>query len=282
MSIRIEVIILSEPEKKAEELSSEKKLLYKTKMGGKIAYITINNPKKMNAIDLDMCKQLLNFLDEAEKDSKVKCVVIKSVGERIFSAGWDLGMFKNFKAETLDDLLTYGADISRTIYFLKKPVIMQIQAPVIGLGTIMSWAADFRFVADKPDLYFYLPELELGIFPATGPTFGAVNLLGIQRARDMLLGLKKMKIKDIEDVITVVPAEELDKEVKKFARQLTNVSANLLYTTKTALNIMGKRFARKCYDLENDMARYFFKNAGIENPEDQNDFLQKMWEKYGN
>ena len=83
----------------SESISSEP-VLYKVKIG--IAYITLNT--KMNTINMDTARKIVQLLTEADKNPKVKVVVLNSIGDRVFSAGFDLAMFQQgFSDKILDD-----------------------------------------------------------------------------------------------------------------------------------------------------------------------------------
>ncbi|MHA1341410.1 MAG: enoyl-CoA hydratase/isomerase family protein [Promethearchaeota archaeon] len=266
----------------------EEKVLFK--QIGKVAYITLNNPKKMNAIEKPMVDRILKLLKEVDQNEKVNCVVINSTGDRVFCSGWDLNIFKEVSQENIDFLLNIGATISRTIFFLKKPVIVAIQGPAVGMGTIISLAADFRIVAKKDNIFFQLPELEVGpgIPPATGPTFGSVVTLGLARAKDMLLTARKVSLTEFDKwgLITEIvdPPEELARVVKKFARNLAKKSGKLLSLTKHCSNIIAAEMAKEAWELENEMAYYYF-NLIMKNykqsEQSLDEFLRHLWEKYG-
>lgn len=269
----------------APELTPEEKVQYKEI--GKVGYMTLNNPKKRNAIDMPMVFRILDILKQVDADPKIKCLVIKSTGDQTFCAGWDLAMFAQVSQNTIDNLLNIGATISRTIYFLKKPVIMQIQGPAVGMGTIMSLVADFRICAKRDDLFFQLPELDLGpgIPAATGPTVGAVNLLGVARAKDMLLTGRKVPLAEFDKwgVVTQIvdPPTELEEEVKKFARKLSSKSGQLLAFTKQTINMMSLPAAKECWELENEMARFYFDGMMGKQQGNEDEFIKHLWTKYG-
>ena len=264
----------------SESISSEP-VLYKVKMG--IAYITLNT--KMNTINMDTARKIVQLLTEADKNPKVKVVVLNSIGDKVFSAGFDLTMFQQgFSDKIMDDLLLYGRDISRAIYFLKKPVISQIQGSAIGMGCIMALASDFRFVANKEGLFFRLPEIDIQIFPATGPTAMAVNILGVSHAKDMLITGRKVFLDEFDRwgaITKICEPENLASEVKKFARELAQKNKTLLHMIKPAINIMTFKEAKDWFDFENEMAKSYF--AGILNKDefDLDNLISKMWEKYG-
>jgi enoyl-CoA hydratase/carnithine racemase len=264
--------------KQDEKLSLERK--------GKIAYITINNPKKKNAIEVPMIYKFLEFLDEVDADPKVRCLVIRSTGDDVFSAGWDLAMFESVDQKNIDILLNDGARISKKIHFLKKPVIMQIQGPAVGTGTIMTLLADVRIVANKKNIFFQLPELIIGpgIFPATGPTIGAVKLLGNARAKDMLFTGRRVSLEEFNSwgVINQIvdPPEDLPNVVKGYAKELSRKSLEILALTKNAINTMSTRLANEFYNLENDYAEYYFAGLKGEPRVGLDEFLRKMTKKY--
>jgi enoyl-CoA hydratase/carnithine racemase len=276
---------MTEQNAPAPELTPEEKVQYKDI--GKVGFMTLNNPKKRNAIDMSMVARILDILKQVDNDPKIKCLVIKSTGDQTFCAGWDLTMFQQVNQTLIDNLLNIGATISRTIYFLKKPVIMQIQGPAVGMGSIMSLVADFRICAKRDDLFFQLPELDLGpgIPAATGPTVGAVNLLGVAHAKDMLLTGRKISLAEFDKwgVVTQIvdPATELDEEVKKFARKLSSKNGNLLTFTKQTINMMSLPTAKECWELENEMARFHFDGMMGKPQGDFDEFLKHLWAKYG-
>ncbi|MBD3353670.1 MAG: hypothetical protein GF364_19455 [Candidatus Lokiarchaeota archaeon] len=276
---------MTENKDESKELTAEEKVQYKKV--GKVGYLTLNNPDKRNAIDMPMVHRILSLLDEIDKNPKIRCLVINSIGDKSFSAGWDLAMFSDVSEKTIDNLLQIGAKISRKIFFLKKPVIVQVQGPAVGMGTIMSLAADFRIVADRDDIFFQLPEINIGpgIPPATGPTVGAVSLLGIAHAKDMLLTGRKVSLEEFDSwgAVTkiVSPPDKLKKVVKKYARKLSLKAPSLLYLSKTAINIMGNRIAKECWELENEMAYHYFNGMLNKDVKEDDEFIKDLWEKYG-
>ncbi len=261
----------------------EEKLLLEKKR--KVAYITINNPRKKNAVEVPMIYTFLDYLDEVDNDPRIRCLIIKSAGNDVFSAGWDLAMFKPGKTDSIDILLKDGARISKKIHLMKKPVIVQIQGSAVGTGTIISLAADFRFVAKKKDLFFQLPELIIGpgIFPATGPTVGAVKVLGNARAKDMLLTGRRVPLEEFNSwgaISRIVdPPEDLTETVNTFAKELSKKPAELLFLTKSAINIMSMKI-NEFYNLENEMGRYYFDGLQGKDRMDLNQFLEKTNKKY--
>lgn len=269
-----------------EERSATDMVLYNEK--GKIAYITFNRPDKLNAMNIPCLKRILELIQQADADAKIKVLVFNSEG-RMFSAGYDLSIFKMpVSAEDISSFLDVAATISKSIRMLRKPVIAEIQGAAIGFGCITAFAADFRFVANKDsegkEPYFYLPELGIGITPASGPTTLPLILLGGTRAKEMLLGDRRIYASEMDKwgaITQICEPDDLKKEVKKFARSLAEKDTTLLYSTKTALTIMEKRFIDDCYSLERDLAVNWAKNLETKDTSMLDEFLKNMWKKYG-
>jgi enoyl-CoA hydratase/carnithine racemase len=261
-------------------------VLYKEK--GKIAYITFNRPEKLNAMNLPCLKRILDLIRQVDADPKLKVLIINSEG-RLFSAGYDLSIFKMpITQEDLFSFLDVAETITKTVRMLKKPVIAEIQGSAIGFGCITAFAADFRFVANEDsegkEPYFYLPELGIGITPASGPTTLPLILLGGTRAKEMLLGDRRIPVSEMDKwgaITQICETDDLKKQVKKYARSLAEKDTTLLFSTKTALTIMEKRFIEDCYNMERDLARNWVKNLETKDTSNLDAFLKSMWEKYG-
>ncbi len=265
-------------------VSPEDKILYETKSGGRIAYITLNNPSRANAIDKEMVPRLLAVLKDADQDTKVKVVVIKSAGNRSFCTGWDLSMLTKLTPEMMTFVLTQCREVTRTIAFLKKPVVAQMQGSATGAGCVISLAADFRIVAKKEGLFFLFPEMDLGAPGATGVTVQSIAALGLSRSKRMMLAAEKISLDTMNQwglISKVVEPEKLDEEVKKFCRGLIDKNPVLLCTQKVICNIMGIGPMKPFYDMENEVAEYVFARLGQEHPADLDFFLKGLWAKYG-
>ncbi len=249
----------------------------------KVAFITVNT--KMNTFNFPTVNKFVEILQAAEKNPKVRVVVIKTAGTKIFSAGFDLSIFKEGINETvINNLLQQGGAISRLIFFMTKPVITQIQASAIGMGCILALSSDFRFVARKSELFFHLPEIDIGIFPATGPTAMAVHVLGAAHAKDMLLTGRKIYLEEFDrwgGITRVCDLDTLDEDVKEFAKNLAKKPRNLLQTIKPSVNMMAYRHALECYSLEDDMTRYNLAKITGETDIPLEDFVREQWKKYG-
>ncbi|MBD3254082.1 MAG: hypothetical protein GF383_03275, partial [Candidatus Lokiarchaeota archaeon] len=115
-------------------------------------------------------------------------------------------------------------------------------------------------------------------------TVGAVKLLGNARAKDMLFTGRRVSLGEFNSwgVVNqiVEPPADLPNAVKSFAKDLSKKSTELLALTKRAINVMSLRLAEEFYNLENDMAQYYFNGLKGEERIELDEIIEKITKKY--
>jgi len=155
-----------------------------------VAWITLNRPHAMNAINDDVRSQLPAALRAADADAEVRVIVIKGAGERAFCAGADIKGFTEaptpakYRANRLQGAWVDAIDET------KKPLIASIHGFCLGGGLEMALACDIRIAAD--DASFALPEVSRGTLPGAGGTQRLSRMIGMGRALDMLLSAERI------------------------------------------------------------------------------------------
>lgn len=244
----------------------------------KIAFITIST--KMNIFTLEIAKEITNFLQKVETDPKVKVIVFKTIGTRIFSAGWDLTLFQNnLSPQKIQDILEIGSALTQTIINCPKPTIAQIQGSVIGYGCILSMACDFRIVADREDLFFQLPELSLGIYPGTGATAAPLKTLGMIHTQEMLLTGNKISLKKMEKwggITEIVTLENLDNFTKDYAKKIAKGDLNMIILLQKSLPILKEVANDHLLEIEKKVSYYYFNSVFKKDSRKLNEFLHDM------
>ena len=151
-------------------------------------------------------------------------------------------------------LLHYGDGINRTMIECKKPIVTQVQGVAAGWGCIICCSSDFVIAADNPEIYFSLPEIDVGMFPATGDLMLACTRFGFNLAKKMLLIPQKISLETAvqKDFVTeTVPIEELDKHTFEFCRSLVKKFSGILYLSKAVLNKIHYQQIEQYFDWEN-------------------------------
>lgn len=199
----------------------------------KTATITLNNPEKMNTLNFIARSQLSNIFDILNADSDVRVIVIRGAGEKAFSSGGNIKQFMEQHPEELSKLHQNVAAPERS----PKPVIAQLQGYTFGVGLEIAMACDFRVASESTLLA--LPEIRLGMIPGSGGTQRISRIVGIGRAKDMIMRARRIPASEALGwglLTTVVPQEGLEKAVSDLAREMLSFSPLALRVLKSVLN----------------------------------------------
>ncbi len=256
-------------------------ILYEPK--GRIATITINRPDKANACNVPMLKSIYQNLIDADEDEKVKCILIKSTGQRFFSAGYDLKEIQG-SPEKVAQITEWGRKVNETIVLMKKPVITQIQGIAIGFGVMVILASDLRIFADRTadELYLRLPELAISAFPQTGATLLPLLGLGLAYAKNLLFTTDKFGVKELQNInfpTRIFPLDQLDIETLNFAKEIVKYQTKFIFFTKTMLTIMNKAYIKSCFDLEDECGKAAY-DTRKKTMKELDDFIKGLHENY--
>ncbi|RME43709.1 MAG: 2-(1,2-epoxy-1,2-dihydrophenyl)acetyl-CoA isomerase [Chloroflexi bacterium] len=206
-----------------------------------VAVITLNRPKKLNALTLAMLQALNRLLEEAEYNEAVRAVVITGAG-RGFSAGQDLTEMREreeagepgVSAEYMEQ--TYHP-IIRRIRRMEKPVIGGINGVAAGAGASLALACDLRIASENAS--FIQSFVNVGLIPDSGSTFFLPRLVGMARAMELAFTGRRVSAEEAERiglVNRVVPHNELMDATMALARQLAQGPTKVIGMTKRALN----------------------------------------------
>ena len=212
-------------------------VLYKT--DEKVGIITLNRADKLNAISAELRQGLTGAFAEADADPSTSVVLLRAEG-RSFCAGFDIGA----KPDGADDWrrnpvaahahLQPELEFQMTPWLMKKPVIASVQGHVLGGGCELVMLCDMTIAADNAT--FGEPEVR---FSAVGPAIVMPMIIGYKKARELLYFGDQIDAQEalrLGMVNRVVPLAELREASLKFAKRLSLISPEALYTTKRAVN----------------------------------------------
>ncbi|WP_026840027.1 enoyl-CoA hydratase/isomerase family protein [Citrifermentans bremense] len=203
----------------------------------RVLTISLNRPPT-NPLSRGFGEELLKAFTEAEGMDDVNVVVITSALEKAFIAGADIkemSAMGQAESEAFSKLLQ---DANNTLDRMKKVVIAAINGHALGGGCELAMACDYRFMAAGKAL-IGLPEAGLGIVPGAGGTQRLPRLVGLAKAKDILLWGKVMGPDEalaIGLVDRVIPAESFLDEVMEFAHRLASGAGKALGFIKVAVN----------------------------------------------
>lgn len=154
------------------------------KQEGNVASVTIQSPPA-NALSSGILQDLSTVLDEIEKDSSIKAVVLRGEG-KFFSAGADIKEFTTLQGESdYAGLAKKGQDLFNRIETFHVPVIASIHGAALGGGLELAMSCHVRVVTKNAKLG--LPELNLGIIPGFAGTQRLPRYVGLPKAYEMVL-----------------------------------------------------------------------------------------------
>jgi enoyl-CoA hydratase len=151
-----------------------------------LGIITINRPKKLNALNKATISELHLAFDSFNKDSNTKVIVITGSGDKAFVAGADISEFANFTVSQGAELARNGQkELFDFVANLSTPVIAAINGFALGGGLELAMAAHFRIASENAKMG--LPEVSLGVIPGYGGTQRLPQLIGKGKAMEMIM-----------------------------------------------------------------------------------------------
>lgn len=222
------------------------KVLYEKR--GPIAYVTLNRPEKLNAIDPDVNERLREIWTDFRDDDDVRLAILTGSGEKAFCAGADLstmvGHWTGAGPGLGRDALPKGfaGGITRGLHRTKKPVIAALNGHVIGGGLELALACDIRIAVDHATFGSF--ELRRGMHPADGGIVRLVNICGAGIALELELTgepIDAQRALQCNLVSKVVPADELMATAEWYASKILRNPQGAVESAKdTILEVIGR------------------------------------------
>src|SRR6266403_2327457 len=150
-----------------------------------IAYVTVNRPKVLNALNMATMEELRSSFHDIKNDVATRVVIFTGAGEKAFIAGADIGELSQHDAVSGKEYTHRGQSVLNLIENLGKPVIACINGFALGGGCELALACTMRLASDNAKLG--QPEVKLGIIPGYGGTQRLPRLVGKGLAMQMVL-----------------------------------------------------------------------------------------------
>ncbi|MFD0993955.1 enoyl-CoA hydratase/isomerase family protein [Tenacibaculum geojense] len=203
-----------------------------------LATITINRPKKLNALNKATIEELHEGFKTLDADADVKVILITGSGEKAFVAGADISEFSNFSVEEGGKLAAKGQEILFDfVENLNTPVIALVNGFALGGGLELAMACHFRIATDNARMG--LPETSLGVIPGYGGTQRLPQLIGKGKAMELIMTagmISAEEAKSLGLVNYVVSQEELLPLATKIAGKIMNNSSVAISKAIKAVN----------------------------------------------
>lgn len=193
---------------------------------GFTALLTIDRPKKLNALNKETITELHRAFAILEEDRDIRVIIITGSGEKAFVAGADISEFASYSVAEGEQLATEGQQLLfNFVESLSTPVIAAVNGFALGGGLELAMSCHFRIASDNARMG--LPEVSLGVIPGYGGTQRLPQLVGKGKAMEMIMtgGMIDANTASQYGLVNhVVEQEELLPLCKKIAGKIANNS----------------------------------------------------------
>jgi len=152
---------------------------------GPIAYVTLNRPKVMNALNQAVFAELKAVFEDVRDDADVQAVILTGAGDKAFAAGADISEMSNYTAVQAEAATRRAQEVTELIENLGKPVIAAVNGFALGGGCELTMACTIRIASEGAK--FGQPEVKIGVMPGAGGTQRLPRLVGKGRALQLIL-----------------------------------------------------------------------------------------------
>jgi enoyl-CoA hydratase len=223
-----------------------------TRIEGRVALITLNRPKALNALNLQVMSELTTALAAFDQDAAIGCMVITG-SQRAFAAGADI---KEMQPQSAADMMAAdwfgGWD---AVARVRTPIIAAVSGFALGGGCELAMMADFILASETAQ--FGQPEIKLGVIPGMGGSQRLTRAIGKAKAMEMCLTGRMMGAAEAERaglVARVVPDSDLLSDALATAATIASMSLPAARLAKEAVNrafeltlAEGVRFERRAF-----------------------------------
>jgi enoyl-CoA hydratase len=246
--------------------------LYEKK--GAVAYITLNRPQVLNALNQRTWEELRAAFEDARDDAEVRGIIVTGAGDKAFAAGADISELAKATAVEAEKSSSYGQEVLNLVESLGKPVIASVNGFALGGGCETAMACTIRVASENAK--FGVPEVTLGLIPGCGGTQRLPRLVGKGRALQLILSGGMIGADEayrIGLVNEVVPAADL---ISRAEAILKPILANAPLSVKFALEAVNNGLNTTVTEGLALEASYFGLCAGTEDKKEGTEaFLQK-------
>ncbi|HZQ25881.1 MAG TPA: enoyl-CoA hydratase-related protein [Terriglobales bacterium] len=203
-----------------------------------IAYVTVNRPKVLNALNMATMEELRSAFHDIKNDPSIRVVILTGSGEKAFIAGADIGELAKHDAVFGKEYTHRGQSVLNLIENLGKPVVACVNGFALGGGCEIAMACTMRLASENAKLG--QPEVKLGIIPGYGGTQRLPRLVGKGIAMQLLLSGEMISAPEahrIGLVNEVMPVAELVPRAEAIAQK---IMANAPLAVQYAMEAVNK------------------------------------------
>jgi enoyl-CoA hydratase len=246
-----------------------------------VAYVTLNNPAKHNAISLAMFDRVRQLMEELGNDPSVRVVVLRGAGNKAFAAGADLSEFEKQRS-TPEEIAAYVARSEpgyASVYNCPKPTIAMIQGWCVGGGFAMAAACDLRICNDVA--LFCNPTAKVAVGWGASGIRRVLDIIGPTYTKEMVFTGKNYNAQQAERmgfVSAIFPAAEFEQAARDYILHITTLAP----LSQSAVKQTVRELLKDARDRDDDLCHRLYMQCytSADYAEGHRAFMQKRKPEY--
>jgi len=229
---------------------------------GHVAYVTVNNPERRNAISVDMWEAIPAVLSRYESDAEVRVIVLSGAGDKAFVSGADISQFEKERssADAVQRYEELAEGAAARLQDCDKPLIAMIRGYCLGGGLNIAVLCDLRIASD--DARFGIPAAKMGLGYRASSMKNLVEVVGAANAREIMLTARQFTAAEAREmglVNQVTTKEGLDAAVREYCEMISGNAPLTMRTAKRIIREIGRAgydaakcraWAKECFESE--------------------------------
>ena len=202
-----------------------------TQIDDGICTVKINRPQKLNAMNIDVAKEIISTFKQLEKDDNVKVIILTGEGDKAFSAGADIEYMSKISPEESERYAKLGQELTATVENIRKPTIAMINGPAVGSGMDMALQCDIRIGCENTRFVGYH---QVGQIFENGGSYYLPKMAGLGRALEFAYTghLDAERAYSWGVLNHLVPSEELEEKTKSLCDAILAIPPLVQWTSK--------------------------------------------------
>lgn len=246
----------------------------KLEVKNNIAYLTIDQPKSLNALSSEVLTEISSAADEIAQNDEVKVVILTGAGEKAFVAGANIKQMQSLNAIEGRDFSDLGNTAFEKIANLPQPTIAAVNGFALGGGCELAISCDIRLASENA--VFGQPEVGLGITPGFGGTQRLARVIPVGIAKELIYTARNVKAEEAKEiglVNHVYAQDQLMEEAEKLASQILSKGQLAVQKSKKAIDVGLDSSLQRGLDMEREVFGILFST------EDQKEGMAAFVEK---
>jgi enoyl-CoA hydratase/carnithine racemase len=221
-----------------------------------VAWVTLNRPNKLNALNLEVLEELCLALESLERAEEIRIIILNSAGEKAFIAGSDIEQMAGMGPMEFRRYTSFLRRLAHVMTQSEKTFIAAVRGVAFGGGNIVAMNCDFVFATEGS--VFAQQEIDFGIL---GGIPRLIYLVGPRKAWDIVMTCRTVDASEAERIGLItkcIPEGEFEEYISNYVNCLIGKSDLAMRLAKTVKKISEKADLETAYEYENELISLCF------------------------